>query len=548
MTLPRSREGISVVSYPIELEPLPGEAVIAVDSTDVQTVGHGKSATRVIRSVGLNTIYQIGSQVAPAVAALASIPFLLRHLGPDAFGIVTIFSAALVYFMMLDLGLGRAATRFIAQSLEAGQPDDVRRYFWGSIILLTSIGVIVTIACIFAVPAIVSKWLKIPVHYSHAAAESFYILFMTIPLLTLISTLRGFLEAWGRFPFISIVTGCSGIALYLLPVLAVLMGGGIVGIAISYALVRVSVCGAFAIGCLGTEGRPSLRPIFDLNAVRRMLSFGGWLSVSNVIGSAMSYGDRFLLGAFVGMSAVASYGMPLDVISKMQILITSFCAVLFPLMSRLDESGSAQFHTVYRGAVATGLSFMTPLAVAAVLTAPFLMRLWLGARNTLDTVFVAQVFLAGAVVQALASIAFTALHARGRSDLTAWVHLAELPVYCAAFYWAATRFGVRGAVLVWLGRAIVDFSSMAILLRVHNRREGLAIPPELIAAIISLVLLLIAVLPARQAWIAAAILCSLTWLWTWRTLLDPAMRMPLARAMLGRRDPDAIDAITNDRG
>jgi O-antigen/teichoic acid export membrane protein len=546
VNLPRFRKGISDLTYPIELESSTGEAVLSLDPSDVSVV-HEKGATRLIRSVGLNTIYQIGSQVAPAVAALASIPFLLRRLGPDAFGIVTIFSAALIYFMMLDLGLGRAATRFIAQSLEAGQPDDVRRYFWGSIILLTSIGVLVTIASLFAVPMIVSRWLKIPVTYTRAASESFYVLFLTIPILTLISTLRGFLEAWGRFPFISVVTGCSGVALYLLPVVAILMGGGIVAIAVSYALVRVSVCAAFAIGCLATEGRPGLRPIFDFGAVKRMLSFGGWLSVSNVVGNALGYGDRFLLGVCVGMTAVASYGMPLDVISKMQILITSLCAVLFPLLSRVDESGSARFHTVYRGAVATTLSFMTPLAISAVLAAPFLMKHWLGARNTLDTVFIAQVFLAGLVVQAMAAVSYTALHARGRSDFTAWVHLAELPVYCAAFYLAATHFGVRGAVLAWLGRAIVDFSCMAILLGVHSRRPGFTIPPELGAALVPLGVLAIAVLPARQAWIVGAILCTLTWLWTWRTLLDPGMRMPLVRALLGRQDPDTIDLITNDR-
>src|SRR5258708_12482921 len=91
------------------------------------------------RKLGQNTGCQIGSQLAPAIAAIAAIPFLLRHMGPEVFGIMTIFSTVLAYFTMLDLGLGRASTRFIAQSLEADRPDDQRRYFWGSIILLTRI-------------------------------------------------------------------------------------------------------------------------------------------------------------------------------------------------------------------------------------------------------------------------------------------------------------------------------------------------------------------------------------------------------------------------
>ena len=118
----------------------------------------------VIRSIGVNTVYQIGSQVAPAGAAIAAIPFLLRHLGYDLFGIVTIFSTTLAYFAMLDLGLGRAATRFISRSLEAGNPDDVRRYFWGSVILLGALGAIVMFSSALSVPTVV-RFFKISKPY-----------------------------------------------------------------------------------------------------------------------------------------------------------------------------------------------------------------------------------------------------------------------------------------------------------------------------------------------------------------------------------------------
>jgi O-antigen/teichoic acid export membrane protein len=235
------------------------------------------------------------------------------------------------------------------------------------------------------------------------------------------------------------------------------------------------------------------------------------------------------------MAAVASYSMPMDVIGKTQILISSFCAVLFPLMSRLDQSGSNQFRTVYRGAVAIGLSVMTPLTISMVLLSPFLMRLWLRSRNTPDAVFAAQVFLAGAVVQATASIAFTALHARGRSDLAAWVHMAEFPIYCFAFYWGATRFGVRGAALAWLGRAIVDFVCMVVLLRWQTRDGSQAVTPELAAVFVSVGILFTVGLSAGNATILACVICVLTWLWTWRTLLDPEMQVPLARMIFGWR-------------
>jgi O-antigen/teichoic acid export membrane protein len=491
-----------------------------------------ESARERIRAVGLNTGYQVGSQVAPAAAAIIAIPFLLRHMGAEVFGIMTLFSTALAYFTMLDLGLGRAATRFIAQSLEAHRPDDLRRYFWGSILLLNVIGIIATAAAMMAVPTVVTKLLKISPSYLRTASESFYVICLTIPVVTLMATFRGFLEASGRFPFISIVTACGGVGLYLLPVLTVSVGGGLVGVAVALALVRIAMCVALGAGCFLIEQRASLNPIFDITAIRRMLSFGGWLSVSNIVGTATIYADRFLLGVCVGMVAVSSYAVPLDVIGRLQILITSFCAVLFPLMSRLDGSASDEFHTVYRAAIATVLSLMTFIATAAALAAPALMRFWLGSRSTADSVFAAQVFLAGAVVQSMASIAWTALHARGRSDLTAWVHLAEFPVYGALFYLAATHYGVRGAALVWLGRGIVDFLCMIILLKRQRQADKSGIPPELVAAFVSVGILATVVLPRGRAAAMGALICGLTWLWAWRVLLDEDTRMRVVRGVL----------------
>jgi O-antigen/teichoic acid export membrane protein len=507
--------------------------------SSVAVIAPAAGTNRVIRSIGLNTVYQIGSQVAPAVAAIGAIPFLLRHLGYDVFGIVTIFSTTLAYFAMLDLGLGRAATRFISQSLEAEKPDDVGRYFWGSVILLGAIGAIVTVGFFLSVPAVVS-YLKISTPYFRSATESFYVICLTIPIVTLTATLRGFLEASGRFRFVSMVTGCGGVGAYVLPALAVAMGGGLVAIAAAFAGVRMAMCGALAVGCLTIDQRPGLRPVFDLTVVRRMLSFGGWLSVSNIIGTATIYCDRFLLGMWVGMAAVTSYGMPLDLVGRLQLVITSFCTVLFPLMSRLDGSGSSQFQTLYRGAAAVGLSLMTPLVATAVIAAPILMKVWLGQRLTPDAVFAAQVFLAGAVAQSMASIAWTALHARGRSDLTAWLHLVEFPLYCGVFYLAATHFGVRGAALAWLGRVIADFLCMVLLLRAQRASRGFSTPPELVAAIDSVCILFIAILPLREAVITAVLVSTLTWVWIWRTMLDPPMRIQITRLLLGRRTPGPV--------
>ena len=65
-------------------------------------------------------------------------------------------------------------------------------------------------------------------------------------------------------------------------------------------------------------------------------------------------------------------------------------------------------------------------------------------------------------------------------------------------------------------------------------------PPEMVAAIVPVTILLIAILPLREAAMMAAIVCALTWIWTWRRLLGPTTRMQFAKVLLGRRDPRPV--------
>jgi hypothetical protein len=129
------------------------------------------------------------------------------------------------------------------------------------------------------------------------------------------------------------------------------------------------------------------------------------------------------------------------------------------------------------------------------------------------------------------------LHARGRSDLTAWVHLVEFPLYCGAFYFAAMRYGVRGAALAWFGRVVLDFLCMVVLMRIQRRGDTSGTPPELVAAIVSLSILVLPFLPKADAVPMGGIICCLTLIWTWRMLLDAPTRLRVVRLMLRRQEP-----------
>jgi len=56
----------------------------------------------------------------------------------------------------------------------------------------------------------------------------------------------------------------------------------------------------------------------------------------------------------------------------------------------------------------------------------------------------------------IASVPFALLQASGRPDITAKLHLCELPLYAAAVYVLTSRLGVLGTALAWSARTSMD--------------------------------------------------------------------------------------------
>ena len=66
-------------------------------------------------------MWSFAGQMAPALIALLAIPPLLRGLGIDRFGVLSLAWTVVGYFSLFDLGLGWALTRVLSERLSTGR-------------------------------------------------------------------------------------------------------------------------------------------------------------------------------------------------------------------------------------------------------------------------------------------------------------------------------------------------------------------------------------------------------------------------------------------
>lgn len=60
-----------------------------------------------------------------------------------------------------------------------------------------------------------------------------------------------------------------------------------------------------------------------------LLSFGGWITLTSVISPLMVTFDRFVVGTLTGISAVAYYATPYEVLSRLLNIHAALAGVLF---------------------------------------------------------------------------------------------------------------------------------------------------------------------------------------------------------------------------
>ena len=179
-------------------------------------------------------------------------------------------------------------------------------------------------------------------------------------------------------------------------------------------------------------------------AVLPLMKFGGWMTVTNVIGLLMVTLDRFVIGALLAsVAAVAYYATPYEAITKLWIVPSSIVAVVFPAFSASLIGHPERASLLYDRSVKYVLVALFPIVLVVMLFAPEILNLWLGADFAAHSSTVLRWLAIGVFINSLALVPATLIQGSGRPDATAKVHALELPLYLLALWLLIRGHGIR---------------------------------------------------------------------------------------------------------
>jgi O-antigen/teichoic acid export membrane protein len=395
--------------------------------------------------------------VVPLSVALLAIPYVVRGLGAERFGVLSIASALLGYFGIFDLGLGRATTKFVAETLARCEPERLPQVVWTSLWAQALFGVLGTVITASVVPVAVNRYLKISPALIRDTQVSLIVLSPSLTVVLIGNALRGVLEAGQRFDVVNYIKVPTNTAMFLLPAVGIFLHLTLPGIILLLVGARVAATIAYLVACL--RNFPSLKGKYlpHPESVRPLLVYGGWVTVSNFITPLLAYIDRFIIGSLVSMGAVGYYSAPYEAINRAWVVPATLAATLFPAFTNLDTGGSRQrLEELCSRSLKSLLLISAPTLLVLALFAKQILRGWLGQDFADQSTFTLQILALGMLVNSLALVPFSLLQGIGRPDLTGKFSLVELFFQVICCWLLVRRFGIAGAALAWTLRALLD--------------------------------------------------------------------------------------------
>lgn len=417
-----------------------------------------------MKGVRRNAALNISGNIVPMLAAVLAMPMLLNGLGASRMGMFTLALGLFGFAGIFDLGLGRALTRSIGHHAELGV--GTRRI---APLLRTGLFSVLVMGVVWAVLlSIGSEWLltHLPMlsgTLRDEAQSGLIVLAALIPVALLSASLLGTLEGLQQFWRANMVRAPLGVATFLVPALTAQWLPTLEAVIGALAVVRL----AGLISLLIVVGRQV--PLFARRTAESvptapMWRYTGWLTVSNLIGPMMVYGDRFYLATLLPQAAVSYYTVPMDTMVRATSLPSAALSAAFPALTRAQAAPEKAKSFLADANLLLLFTWLVPLAAIGALL-PDALGLWLGdthAQQMLDT---SRWILAGVLINGFSLVPFTLLQAIGRTDITAKLHVAELPLFVVALVTLVPVFGVVGAAIAWTLRVAFDGAALLVVAR-----------------------------------------------------------------------------------
>src|SRR5713226_3773494 len=391
------------------------------------------------------------------IVLLVAMPKLVSFLGDTQFGLFSLAWVVIGYLAFLDVGVNRAATKFVSEHLAGQDHESTRLIVRTALTANLVLGLAGGLTVVLVSPYLIHSVFKVSADLQAQARLAFYAVALAVPVLLGQGVFRAVLTSFQRFGWISAVDAVTTTVQWGVAAVLAWKGHGVALVVFSTVVARILATAAYGTVLFRLLPDLQLFQIHGLHGLPKLLRFGSWVTVSQLVSPILVYLDRVLIASFVSLAAVTLYTVPYEAMTRLRIIPSRLVGMLYlAFRERGSESQRVNLQQLYEVSVRYLLLLLVPGILFLVVLGSDLLRLWMGPSFAQQASVVIQILAVGVLANALAYVPYNLLQALGRPDLTGKFHVLELPLYVVLCVVLIPRWGIAGAAMASTIRFVVD--------------------------------------------------------------------------------------------
>ena len=305
-------------------------------------------------------------------------PFILHHLGDDAFGLWVLIFSITGYYGIFDFGIRSSLVRYVSKFQATGDKEQLARIVNTSLFSYTCLGLLLMIPTVLGM-FYVDRLFRIPTPFLHDAQILFLIVGASLALGFPLGISGGILEGLQRFYLLNWTNMVSMIVRAILIVLALRHGYGLLTVAaitVALPLITSAVRAVLAQRILAIPY--GLRYI-DRTSFRQVANYGSITFMIIVAARLRFKTDAVIIGSFLSAAAITRFSIGARLVDYAGEVVSSLAQIFTPMSSQFHTAGDhARLRTIFIAGNRACAFVMFPICVSLVVMGRSVIEAWMG--------------------------------------------------------------------------------------------------------------------------------------------------------------------------
>jgi O-antigen/teichoic acid export membrane protein len=427
-------------------------------------------------SLKKNILAGYTSQIYVTLIGIVMVPFYVKYMGAEAYGLVGFFAMLQAWFQLLDMGLtptmARETARFQGGGTDALSLRRLLRALEGIFIGVAVVGAIVLIA---GASSIAEHWLKVQQLPLVEVEHAIMLMALIVAMRWVCGLYRGAINGFERLVWLSGFNAAIATVRFVLVIpLFIYVGASPTHFFFFQLVVAVAELIALVVKTYYLLPKLNLlagNPItpWDWKPLRGMLKFSLSIAFTSSVWVLVTQTDKLVLSKLLPLADYAYFTLAVLVAGGVLVVSGPISGAIIPRMTRLNTEGDqASLLRLYRNSTQLIAAIAIPASLVLAVFSEQILWAWTGNVDIAQRAApVLTLYALGNGILALG--AFPAYLQFAKGDLKLHVIGNALFVFLLipALIWATWQHGVIGAGYAWLGANMTYF--LLWVPKVHGR-------------------------------------------------------------------------------